>query len=581
MRSSSTSRSTRRASRRGLVATLTVVALIAAACGGDDDDSSSTGETPSDTTVASDSDSPNTTAEGDSTTPPAEGGDARELVVARDMDINSLDPSRAYCDTCQIYLTAVYETLITVDPADLSNQIARLASSWEANDDNTVFTFTLADATFADGSPVEAKDVKWSWERLHNVKASASYLMDGYSSIETPDEKTVVVTFASPNSAFLPIVSAPYMGVVNSDEAIAQASALSDETAETDDTAEPFFLENSLGSGPYQLESYTEGDALVLMRNDSYWNGTPQFPKVTIKQVKDSASQLQQLQAGDVDIAMQISIDSLSQIEGDANLNVSTTDSYNFVYIAVSPGAMGTGGAELQDPKVREAIKLAVDYEGMLDVTVAGNGKLQASPIPNGFDGSADLPLPAQDLDKATALMAEAGLADGFSLDAMYPKVNVYGVDFDVMMQKVQQDLKKINIDVSLQPVEFPQWVDTINAEGIPLTAVYFAPDHTDSSQYPGYFGMMDGTPWSRRAGGGDAGTPIVNEAEAPLLAEALASSGEAKTAAYTKLGQEMINDLIFFPMVNPQLVLASQADVTGNLYSGCCNLDLSFVGIG
>ena len=564
--------STGRASGRGLVAALATVALIAASCGSDDDSSGGT-------TVVGDSS--NTTAGVDSTPASAGGTDVRELVVARDMDVNSLDPARAYCDTCQIYLTAVYETLITVDPSDLSQQIPRLATSWEANDDNTVFTFALADATFADGSPVEAKDVKWSWERLSNVKASASYLMDGYSSIETPDEKTVVVTFEAPNSAFLPIVSAPYMGVSNSDEAIAQASALADETAETDDSAEPFFLENSLGSGPYQLESYTEGDALVLVRNDNYWNGTPQFPMVTIKQVKDSASQLQQLQAGDVDIAMQISLDSLSQIEGDPNLNVSTTDSYNFVYIAVSPGSQGPGGAELQDPMVREAIKLAVDYTGILDVTVAGNGKLQASPIPNGFDGSADLALPAQDLDKATALMAEAGLTDGFTLDAMYPKVNVYGVDFDVMMQKVQQDLKKINIEVNLQPVEFPQWIDAINAEGIPLTAVYFAPDHTDSSQYPGYFGMIDGSPWSVRAGGGAAGAPIVNEKEAPLLSKALASSGAAKTAAYTELGQEMINDLIFFPLVNPQLVLASQADVTGNLYSGCCNLDLSFVGIG
>lgn len=580
MRSTSRTGGAVRHGRRGLAAALTVFALVAAACGSDDTTSSSGGDTSvgTETTVAG----TETTAGGTETTAATTGeGDTRELVIARDMDINSLDPSRVYCDTCQIYMTAVYETLITVDPTSLTTQIPRLASAWEANADNTVFTFTLADATFADGSAVEAKDVKWSWERLHNVKGSASYLMDGYTTIETPDEKTVVVTFASPNSAFLPIVSAPYMGIVNSDEAIAQSGALSDETAETADTAEQWFFENSLGSGPYTLESYAEGDSLVLARNDSYWGGTPTFPKITLKQVKDAASQLQQLQAGDVDIAMQISIDSLSQIEGDANLNVSTTDSFNYVYIALSPGATGAGAAEMQNPKVREAIKLAVDYQGVLDVTVAGKGKLQASPIPNGFDGSADLALPAQNLDQATALMTEAGLTDGFTLDAMYPKVNVYGVDFDVMMQKIQQDLKKINIEVNLQPVEFPQWVDTIKAQGIPLTAVYFAPDHTDTSQYPGYFGMMDGTPWSKRAGGGAAGTPIINPNEAPLLAEALAASGDAKIAAYTKLGQEMINDLIFFPLVNPQLVLASQADVTGNHYSGCCNLDLSLLGIG
>lgn len=583
MGSSTTIHSPRRSRRRGLLAIATAVTLVAAACGGDD---SSTTETTAGgggtETTAGGGGTETTAGGGTETTAAPSGGDTRELIIARDMDINSLDPSRAYCDTCQIYLTAVYETLITVDPADLSVQIPRLAESWEANEDNTVFTFTLdADATFADGSPVESKDVKWTWERLHNVKGSAGYLMDGIESIETPDEKTVVATFAAPNSAFLPIVSAPYMGIMNSDEAIAQAGSIADETAETADTSEEFYLSTSLGSGPYQLESYTEGDALVMAANTSYWGGTPTFPSVTIKQVKDSASQLQQLQAGDVDIAMQIGIDSLGQIEGDPNLTVQTVDSFNFVYIAISPGSTGPGGEFLADANVRKAMKLAIDYEGMLDATVSGKGKLQASPIPNGFEGSADLPLPAQDLDQATQLMADAGLADGFSIEAMYPKVNVYGVDFDIMMQKVQQDLKKINIDVQLMPVEFSQWRETINAQGIPLTAVYFAPDHTDTSQYPGYFGMIEGSPWARRAGGGDAGAPIINPDQAPLLAEALAASGDAKVAAYTKLGQSMIDDLIFVPLVNPQLVLATRADVQGMHYSGCCNLDVSLLKIG
>ena len=210
--------------RRGLAAALVALAFVAGACGGD----GTTDGTSADTTVA-----PGDTSGGGG------GGEARELVIARDMDINSLDPARVYCDTCQIYMTAVYETLITIDPSDLSKQIPRLAESWENNDDNTVFTFHLnAAATFADGSPVESKDVKWSWERLAHVKGSASYLMDGYTSIDTPDAQTVVVTFGAPNSAFMAIVSAAMMGITNSDEAIAQAGSISDETAETADTSE-------------------------------------------------------------------------------------------------------------------------------------------------------------------------------------------------------------------------------------------------------------------------------------------------------------------------------------------------------
>ncbi len=133
--------------RRGLAAALTVFALVAAACGSDDTTSSSGGDTSvgTETTVAG----TDTTVGSTETTAATTGeGDVRELVIARDMDINSLDPSRVYCDTCQIYMTAVYETLITVDPASLTTQIPRLASAWEANADNSVFTFTLAVAKF-------------------------------------------------------------------------------------------------------------------------------------------------------------------------------------------------------------------------------------------------------------------------------------------------------------------------------------------------------------------------------------------------------------------------------------------------
>ena len=123
----------------------------------------------------------------------------------------------------------------------------------------------------------------------------------------------------------------------------------------------------------------------MLARNDSYWGTTSPFPSITLKQVKDATAQLQQLQQGDVDIAMQISFDSVGQLDGVEGVTTEEVDSYNFVYLGMGPGAKG--GEVLEDPKVREAIKLALDYDGILDTTVGGNGKLQASPIPNGYEG--------------------------------------------------------------------------------------------------------------------------------------------------------------------------------------------------
>ena len=572
--------------RRVVVTVLAASSLLLGACSSNSKDTTAATEAaPATDAAAPDTSAPGTEAAATpdtvaaETAAPAAPGNARELVIARDMDTNSTDPSRAYGDTCQIFMTAIYETLITLDPADPNTQIPRLASKWEANADNTVFTFTLnPDAKFADGSPVEPKDVKWSWERLANVKGSASYLMAGFKSIDTPDATTVVVTFGAPNSAFLPIVAASYMGIVNSDLATENGASAGADAA-TADKGEPWFLKNSAGSGPYILESYTQGSDLILKRNDAYWGASkPVFPRVTFKQVKDSASQLQQLQQGDADIAMQLSIDSLSQLDGNDKVTTKIVDSYNYVYIALSPGAVGA--ENMKDANVRKAIGMAIDYQGAIDALVAGKGKTQASPIPNGFLGSKDLPLPTYDLAKAQELLKAAGKEGGFSLDATYPKVNVYGVDFDLMMQKIQQDLKKVKIDLKLTPVEFPQWADKVNKQGIPVTAVYFAPDHSDSSQYVQYFGEIPDSNWAVRGGGGKAGKPLLNEAEVTGLAAALAASGDAKEKAYTALGQAMIDDAVIFPVVNPQLVLANASDITGMHYSACCNLDLALLGL-
>lgn len=497
----------------------------------------------------------------------SQAADARELVIARDMDLTTLDPGLAYCDTCQIYLTAVYETLVGVDPADLNVLVPRLAESWEANADSTQFTFTLdADAHFADGAPVTSADVKFSWDRLGGLAGSASYLIAG-ANIEAPDPQTVVVTFEQPNSAFLSVAAAPYLAITNS--ALAEENGAT--TSADTDGAEPWFLENSAGSGPFVLESYSDGEELVLVRNDDYWGTPSPFPGVTVKQVVDSTSQLQQLQQGDVDIAMQISFDSVGELEGDTEVTTEIVNSYNFVYVALSPGA--PGGEELANPDVRNAIRMALDYEGILDTTVGGNGRLQASPIPNGFAGSEELPLPAQDVEGAQALLDAAGV-EGLTLRAAYPAVNVYGVDFDTLMAKVQQDLTAIGVELELEPMEFAQWVEQITGDGIPVTAVYFAPDHVDPSQYVQYFGMVEGSAWLGRSGF------EANPEHDDLLAQALAASGDERTALYAQLGQAMIDDAIIVPLVNPDLVLAHAVDLTGVRYSACCNLELGSIGV-
>jgi len=492
------------------------------------------------------------------------------IVVARDMDINSLDPARAYCDTCQIYLSAVYQPLLTLAP-DNKTIVPSLAEKWEVSPDVTTFTFHLNPAaTFSDGSPVTGDDVKWSLKRLKNVKGSASYLMDSLKSIEVKDPHTVVITTKTPNSELLGILSAPYTAIINSKLASANGANAKDDAA-TSDTADAWFLSNSAGSGAFALDSYKPNDALRLKRNENYWGKKPAAALVVMKQTAGAVTQAQMLGSGTADIAMQVDPDTAKSIN-DPNIVFETIPSFNFVYLAFSPIAEGSPVPLTRD--LREAIALAVDYKGAIDFTVGGDGKFQPAAIPNGFPGTASLPDPMTDVAKAKELMAKAGYADGLTLDLTFAAMNVYGIDLSLLAQKLEQDLAKINVKLVLKPATFNVWVTDID-KPVPFTIGFFAPDYFGSAQYAQYFGMIPDMPWGKRAGAGQA-EGLDGKAELEMFNKALAATPAEQEQAYRALAMEMIGDKIIIPILSPNLVLAHRKEIGGVRYSACCNLPLA-----
>ena len=206
-------------------------------------------------------------------------------------------------------------------------------------------------------------------------------------------------------------------------------------------------------------------------------------------------------------------------------------------------------------------------------MTVGGAGRPQPSPIPNGFLGTEGLAAPTQDVEQAKQILADAGVTS-LDLDATFPSLNVYGVDFSTAMQKVQSDLADVGINLELNPLEIAVWVDKISTDGIPVTALYFAPDHTDPSQYVQYFSLIEGSQWQ-------TWTRLPGSTEqADMLAQAFGEQDlTARGEIYQELANSMIADGVIIPLVNPDLFLASRSDITGMHYSACCNLDLSRLG--
>ncbi|WP_425476019.1 ABC transporter substrate-binding protein [Mesorhizobium yinganensis] len=501
---------------------------------------------------------------------------AKTLVIARDMDINSLDITRGWCDTCMIYNAAVYDGLLGLDANN--KLVPVIAESWEASPDQTTFTFKLnPKAKFSDGSPVEAKDVKWSWERLKNIKGSPSDLAASIASIEAPDAQTVVVKTSEPNSELLNVLAASYFGVVNSDVAQAEGKASAAADAATADQAEPWFLAHSVGAGPFVLDSYQPGAELRLKRNENYWREPAKVDDIVIRQVGDAVAQAQLLQSGGADVAMNIDPETAKTLTGDS-VKVESAPSNNFVYMTLSPGAVSNPVP--MTPEIREAISMAVDRNALIEFTLGeGNGRLISVPFPLDFPGGANHPIPEYNPEKAKEILAKAGHADGFTLDATYPKLNVYGVDFTLAMQKIQQDLAKVNIKLELAPVEFPNWREKATKEHIPLSFVFFAPDFYGTSQYVGYFGLAPDSAWAKRGGAERDPSFLLPETKA-MLAEALKSTPEQAEKIYFDIGEKIRAQNVIVPMISPNTILAYGSKVKGVRNSPSSNVPLYEISI-
>ncbi len=342
---------------------------------------------------------------------PLAAQDQQPLVIARHLEINSLDPHRAFCDTCQIYLTAAYEGLVAL-AADNRSIEPLLATSWEINEDQTEFTFHLDEAAvFSDGSPVEAKDVKWSFERLKNIQGSPSFMMSGVSAIETPDEHTVVIRMEAPNSEFLGVLTAPYTIVINSDAAT-EAGALAGEDAVSADNAEAWFLSNSAGSGPYVLDTYRVDDELRFARNDNYWRAAPPIGEIVIDETADAVSQAQMLQSGAADIAMQIDPTTAQTHRQRGGRDRDGAVLQFHLRRPSAPAPRPTGAAHSWRCARPWRLPSTMTASSSSPSVARATRRLPRSPM--AFLAPPTCRCPCEDLDKATQMLAEAGSCGWF-----------------------------------------------------------------------------------------------------------------------------------------------------------------------
>jgi len=406
----------------------------------------------------------------------------KTLIIGLAENTTSLDPARGYEPTGGIILKGVYDTLVTWPADNVDKVIPNLATEWKISDDGKTYTFTLKEGVmFSTGNPMTADDVVFSFNRVKNIKGNPSFLAETIASVAAKDPKTVVLTLTKPDPAILAKIIFPAFSIVDSKTVKAQGGTDA-EGADKADKAETWLNQNSAGTGPYVLTKWEKNNQTVLVKNAKY-NGkaTVAFDQVIVRDIPKAATQKAALEAGDIDIAYDLTSDQSASVKGNSNLKLYEGPS-NTVFFLLMNQDKAVGGP-MSDPKVQKAVRLALDYQGVLKLA-GGAAVTPPSVIPVGFATALgkDKAL-KQDKEAAKKLMADAGVKDA-SVELEYADFTYLGVNIGTLAQKVQADLKDIGITVKLKPGDVQTALANYREAKSGFALWFWGPDYIDPLDY-------------------------------------------------------------------------------------------------
>ena len=349
----------------------------------------------------------------------------------------SLDPHIASSEATFQVLNNVIESLTFFD--DDTNLIPWLAESWGRSEDGLTWTFNLRqDVVFSNGRELTAEDVKWTLERLIDpeIGSGNAFRVGGAGTvIEAVDTYTVAITTETP------IANLPASLASKSTAIIASESVNDDGT-----------IAVPIGSGPFVISEVEGTTRLVLTRYENYWQeGLPYLDEVIITPITDDATRELALQGGEVDWIFTIAPQNLEALQSDPNVIVETAPRLSYDYFGVN-----LNREPFNDVRVRQALAYAIDREVICAFAFFNICEPTQGPTASGTPWYFPYAPYDRDLDRARELLAEAGYADGFTMQMM-PAI---GFEETIRgAQIVQQQLAEIGVTVEIDAVEFGEWL--------------------------------------------------------------------------------------------------------------------------
>lgn len=295
----------------------------------------------------------------------------------------------------------VYEGLVGLD-AELKIE-GQIAESWEVSDDAREFTFVLNDGvTFHDGSACDANAVKASFDRVLNPDSGLrrhGFFSPFLESVSVVDEKTVLVTAKMPFAPMIASLAHPAGAIV---------------PAEIADAAGEDFASNPVGTGPYKFSSWQRGSHIELVAYDEYWNDerAARVSTIKVQTISDPAALAIAIQANQVQFAGPLNAPQAEQVRNTEGVELLENENIQVRWVTLNNTM-----APFDNKLVRQALNHAVDKEQVLQLAELGQGWIMDAPIAPAVFGYASIGTYEPDIDKAKALLAEAGYPDGFTAE--------------------------------------------------------------------------------------------------------------------------------------------------------------------
>src|SRR6266851_2270530 len=365
-----------------------------------------------------------------------------------------------------------------VDHYDYTKIEPELAESWDIGDMSATFKLRK-DATFHDGSPVTAKDVKWSLDRAVTVGGFPTFQM-GAGSLTKPeqfvvvDDNTVRVDFLRKDRLTLPDLAVIVPAIYNSELVKKHAN-------EKDPWGLEYTKQNTAGSGAYRVVSWNAGTEVILERNDKWVGGPPpKVRRIVWRMVPSAGNRRALLERGDADISYDLPNKDFVELKDLGKLNiVSTPYSNGIQYIG-----MNVKNPPFDNLKVRQAVAYAIPYQKIMDAALFGLAKPMFGAAP-GAPTQVAWPQPDKyftDIAKAKQLMAEAGHPDGFETTLSFD-LGFAGVNEPICVL-TQESLAQIGIRCTINKIPGATWRTELNKKVLPLYTNVFS----GWLDYPKYF---------------------------------------------------------------------------------------------